>query len=95
MCVMSMVHDHFAPKFPDLGTGGSTTDLAKLFGPKTDAELDALKAELRQLIADFKEARAAAAKVDELTGQADCVDPKKATLEERVSRLEREVGIGR
>ena len=46
-------------------------------------------AELRKLIAEFKEAVKAAATVDRLTGQKDCVDPEKAKLEVRVAELER------
>lgn len=37
---------------------------------------------------EFAEAMMAAKKVDELTGQPDCVDPEKAKLEDRVKELE-------
>jgi hypothetical protein len=59
--------------------------LKDLIKPEPSPEIE----ELRKLIAEFREAVAAAKKVDELTNQPDCFDPKKATLEERVSELER------
>lgn len=43
------------------------------------------------LLEDFLRAGAAAKVVDDLTGQKDCVDPEKATLQERVRELERKV----
>ena len=43
---------------------------------------------LRQLIAEYREAITKAKRLDELTKQPDCEDPKKATLEGRVTDLE-------
>lgn len=92
MCVISMVHDHFNPMIPDItqimqpGTVIEPIDWSKLLG---GADL----AELRQLIADFRAAVDAAKTVDALTKQADCLDPEKAKLEERVKRLEKVIDI--
>jgi hypothetical protein len=92
MCVMSMVHDHFGPLIPDVTPWGTTPpsitpiDLSGLANGIATAQAIA---ELRQLIADFRAAVEAAAKVDLLTKQPDCVDPEKAKLEERVARLEK------
>lgn len=44
--------------------------------------------ELVKRLQQFAEAAEAAKKVDELTGQKDCVDPDKARLQERVRELE-------
>jgi hypothetical protein len=44
--------------------------------------------EVKAILADFKRAVEAAAVVDTLTGQADCVDPVKAELMDRVAKLE-------
>lgn len=60
-----------------------TTLPADLFGTASAIQ------ELRALIAEFKEAVAAARKVDLLTKQPDCEDPEKAKLEERVARIEK------
>lgn len=79
MCVISMVHDHFAPRIPDAGT---------FQWPPPDPFAAPL-AELRQLIADFRAACTAAKVVDEKTAQPDCLDPAKAGLEARVAELER------
>jgi hypothetical protein len=45
-------------------------------------------ADLRKLIANYREAMKAAETVDRLTGQPDCEDPEKAKLKERVAELE-------
>lgn len=96
MCVYSMVMDHYKPIFePWVPNGGTpvqpytppsnphqTLDLSGIMvGPQV--------AELRKLIAEFKEALEAAKKVDALTAQPDCEDPEKAKLVERVAELER------
>jgi len=92
MCVMSMVHDHFAPLIPDPGRTDwvppsvTTVDLSGLAGSVAMAPAIA---ELRKLIAEFREAVEAARKVDLLTKQPDCVDPEKAKLEFRVAALEK------
>lgn len=46
---------------------------------------------LRALIADFRQAVAAAKIVDKLTDQPDCEDPEKKKLENRVAWLEEQV----
>lgn len=46
---------------------------------------------LRPLIAEYKEALAKAKRLDELTQQPNCADPKKAELEARVAELERKL----
>lgn len=45
--------------------------------------------ELRELVETYRQAKAAALKADELTGQPDCVDEEKEQLEERIAELER------
>lgn len=82
MCVVSMVHDEFSGRLSGQGAtwSGWTTAQPALTADDITA--------LRQLIADFREAVAAAKVVDRLTGQPDCVDPEKAKLEERVAALE-------
>lgn len=84
MCVVSMVYDHYKPQFP------WNPAPAPYVSPLVDKQA---VEELRRLIAEFREAVAAAKRVDDLTGQADCADHEKATLEERVRRLEIEVGL--
>lgn len=83
MCVLSMVHDHYLPKFPGL-TVGTTTIQWPPQQPLSAEQVEAVK----KLIAEFYEATRAAKVVDSLTGQPDCVDPAKATLVERVRALE-------
>lgn len=91
MCVVSMVSDHYMEPFRQ-----KEKRIGDFFGPlqqwRNDFQAASLKSEieeLRKLIADFREAMAAAKRVDELTAQPDCVDPKKATLVDRVADLER------
>lgn len=95
MCVMSMVHDHYGQAL-----GGAMVEGQALWGSNNQPNWPTLMAgtltakdvaDLRQLIKDFREASTAAKRVDELTGQPDCVDPKKAELEERVAKLEVEL----
>mgnify|MGYP000936591254 CR=1 FL=1 len=108
MCVVSMVMDHYHDRFrrwdwappepiplPGPPVRGNfppepqeplEDQLARIFKRKSDVD------ELRQLIKDFREAVDAAKRIDVLTKQPDCVDPKKATLEERVAALEKRLG---
>lgn len=83
MCVVSMVSDFYRPKFNEWTWPGQTISVSPT--PTIQSEIDAL----RNLIKDFREAMEAARRVDELTAQPDCVDPKKATLVDRVADLER------
>ncbi len=101
MCTVSMVHDHFEPQIPSDWNkfpfvpwipNGITTLPAFTLTTLEDPEIVALRAEvarLNKVIADFKAAKEAAEIVDRLTSQPDCVDPKKATLIERVADLEK------
>lgn len=84
MCAVSMVYKHYEQQFPPRPLGPPRSIPWQPM-PIGAAEV----AEIRQLIAEFHEALAAAKRVDELTKQPDCFDPKKATLEERVAELER------
>lgn len=84
MCVVSMVHDHYNEPFRKWL---SDTPVIQPWIPVAEIE------ELRKLIREFREALTAAKRVDELTNQPDCVDPKKATLEERVAELERRLRV--
>jgi hypothetical protein len=86
-----MVMDHYGPKFDPYEqrtiTSGTITlnPLAPIPAVSlTQDEVDALRA----LIAQFREATAAAKKVDELTAQPDCEDPEKIRLQDRVRELE-------
>lgn len=90
MCVVSMVYDSFGKQFDEWNkmVPGPTF----VPGPSiTPAEV----AELRSLIAEFREALKAARVVDKATKQGDCVDPEKAKLEERVAALEFLVKAGK
>ncbi len=78
MCTISVVMDHYEPLFPEL----------EQFNPGT-TKITVSPEMLRGLIGDFKEAVEAAKTVDRLTNQPDCIDPKKATLLERVDALEK------
>jgi hypothetical protein len=88
MCVISNVMDHYNPLFPAPtplpvdGPGVHDFDWTKFFQPPIDL------VELRKLVDEFKEAVAAAKKLDIILKQPDCIDPEKAKLEERVAALE-------
>lgn len=89
-----MVHDHFDriipnPLPPD-NQGIGWFSGSGVF-PHVCPDISTQIAELKKLIADFKEAVEAAKKVDALTGQPDCVDPAKQKLEDRVAELERKI----
>jgi hypothetical protein len=81
-----MVFDHYQPYIPYQPPLYWTQMVSN-----SPADMSAAD-ELRQLIAEFRQAVAAAKVVDKLTGQPDCEDPVKATLEERVRRLEELIG---
>lgn len=99
MCVVSMVFDKFNPMFPPWYPESTAppwqpdpvapTPAPAIPSPFVTGPSLAEILELRKLIADFKEALAAAKVVDRLTGQPDCEDPEKAKLVERVEALER------
>ncbi len=82
MCVVSMVMDHYKPWVPSITTPGV---MPWEVPPHTDSEP---KIDLAKLFKDMREAVEAAKKVDELTGQPDCVDPEKQKLEQRIKELE-------
>jgi len=94
MCVMSMVHEDFSKRIPTDWLPGTTivTGTSPIVAtPASYAQVEALRQEvaaLKQLVLDFREAVQAAAVVDRLTRQPDCVDPEKAKLEARVRELE-------
>lgn len=98
MCVVSMVHDFYGDRFRKYGSGQDGTEWSEFverYIPNQPSVKDEL-AEIRKLIAEFREALAAALRVDELTAQPDCVDPEKATLEGRVAELEKRLdSLGR
>ena len=99
MCVVSMVMDHYKPLIPENWQPKPVqidpVAPAFVWHPAQTidaATVEALRAEgdrLERLIADFKQAVAAARTVDALTAQPDCEDPEKAKLEARVAELER------
>lgn len=84
-----MVIDQYQDRFdwfkPDPAARPTGALPAVTFWPQ--AQIDELKA----LIAEFKEALAAAKLVDKVTGQPDCEDPEKAKLVDRVEELEKRV----
>lgn len=89
MCVMSMVHDHFQDPFkqfdqfiPKPGGIGSFPYAI----PPTPGAADLEN--MSKLVREFKEAVAAAEKLDVLLKQRDCVDPEKVQLQGRVKFLE-------
>lgn len=101
MCIVSMIHDHyndrFAPWFEPNRLPWDPFPLPRPAVPVTpppkpisDEIAEALRT-LRQLIDEYREAIAKAKRLDELTGQPDCEDPKKASLEERVTDVERQL----
>lgn len=85
MCTLSMVHDHYNDQFKPYGPI-TTTGTGYVYIPP-DRPIDMEK--LEKLVNEFKEAVAAATKLDALLKQPDCVDPVKADLQERVAVLER------
>lgn len=88
MCVVSMVHDSLTQGL-GLGQALQQGQDSNWFKSISEPKLTAQDiADLRQLIADFREACAAAKIVDKFTGQPDCVDPEKAKIEERITKLE-------
>lgn len=95
MCVVSMVYDHYAFRFPQEWTPppvANPTWPAPTILPVPLPDASSPDAEeLRELIRDFREAVKAAKTVDRLTQQPDCEDPEKAKLEERVAALERDL----
>lgn len=104
MCFVSMVYQHFEPLMPHHAPWSPFWQIPPAQAPMepsptypnpipqitigTIPSPNPDLAELRQLIADFKEALKAAKLLDKLTKQPDCEDPKKATLEERLAKLE-------
>ena len=88
MCVYSLVHDFFTPKFEPYVPSKQTSDSNFTFiAPDITTHLE----EIKQLIKDFRTASEAAIKVDNLTAQPDCVDPAKAKLEAKIAELEAEI----
>lgn len=94
MCVYSMVHDHFIPKFPNtLGPASPPVPYQPSVEPYwppapvtkwPELDLD----QLEKLIKDWKEAAETAQKVDTRTKQPNCVDPEKEKLSKRIVELE-------
>ncbi len=98
MCVVSMVHDHYDPLIPQpggTGTNGTSWWTPPIGDSVTIYPLQSTYdiATLVKLIEDYYEAKKAAEIVDKLTGQPDCIDPKKAELEKRVQALEEEIAL--
>jgi hypothetical protein len=83
MCAVSMVFDQYRPRFNE--------HLRSYIWPPAQAPGPEV-AELRALIAEFREAVAAARAKDKAEGAPDCEDPQKAKLEQRVAELERRLG---
>lgn len=83
MCTMSMVYDHYNDKFPTWPTLQPSTL------PNGPSLFDLV--EMRKLVDEFKQAVAAAQKLDALMKQKDCFDKEKAALDVRVAELEKQL----
>jgi hypothetical protein len=73
-----MVYDHYSHRIPNPPPPPFISQPPLIVDP----------VELRRLLDRFQEALELAKRLDALLDQPDCVDPEKATLEERVARLE-------
>lgn len=97
MCVVSNVYDHYRPMIepwirPTVSPPAPPVAPADVLGPLRGLMTKTAAEELRALIAEFREAVAAAKTVDRVLGTPDCEDPEKAKLEARVAELERRLG---
>lgn len=92
MCIVSMVYDQYRDRFPPIWPAPQPTPIITEPAWPGTAPLSTEIAELRKLIAEFREAVEMAKKLDALLKQPDCTDPAKATLEERVRRIEEAIG---
>lgn len=90
MCVVSLVMDHYTGPFDKWTLPNQDVPLQPYTIVQTSSSIDLTPhlEEIKQLIKDFRVAVEAAAKVDRLTSQPDCVDPEKVKLEARVTELE-------
>lgn len=77
MCVMSMVYDHYRPIIPNVAWPQQPGVVVSDWDPLAWVKI----------LKDFEEAKKAAAIVDDLTGQKDCVDAEKKKLDERAAAL--------
>lgn len=85
MCVVSMVHDFYDPRFrPYL-------PIIPLVDPFIQPQLQLDAEAIKKMIEDYHKAMEAAKTVDKLTAQPDCEDPEKAKLKERVAELEAKI----
>lgn len=92
MCSVSMIYDHYKPKFPPEDWKLPTTIPPVPGAPVIiNTSLAEQIKELADLIKEFKEAVKAAKIVDKALGAPDCADPEKAKLEERVAQLEKQI----
>jgi hypothetical protein len=80
-----MVFDHYSDRIPREWPVDQTSFNIL---PAVPLDMATQLENLRKLIDEFREAVAAARKIDTLTGQPDCEDPEKAKLEARVAELE-------
>lgn len=95
MCIVSMVYDEYAGRFPVRQTAPlpyvnpapteNTLDWATMFQTKSQVE------KMEELIKEFKEALEHAKKLDILMKKPDCEDPEKAKLLKRVEELEKAI----
>lgn len=101
MCVVSMVSGHYEKRWPFNEPSTFPSTFPGGIGPAPQAipnnpfqQLQQFQpselAELRKILQEFREAMAAAKRVDELTAQPDCEDAgKKSALEASVTELEK------
>lgn len=101
MCLVSAIYDKYEPIIPRIPFWPpQTPEVVPYEPPPTETKpftpvvpwMPSIPTEeLRKLIEEFREAVAAAKKVDARFGERDCLDPSKAKLEERIDALEKAI----
>lgn len=91
MCVYSMILDQFQPKFEPWINPPIPTNPYPIGGVSVMPNADAL----RELLAAFAAAQAAAKIVDKAMDAPDCEDEEKLKLLERVAELEKALAASR
>ena len=91
MCNVSQIMDQYRPFIPDPSVWPQMQVIIDNTPPEPRKVIDLTIDELYELLGSFRQAVEAAETFDRLTGQPDCVDPEKATLEDRVAALEQKI----
>lgn len=87
MCALSFVMEQWSPWVPQ--PAQQWPSQIGWTEPQPQVAEDATNEYVREMLDSLEKAMEAARKLDELTGQPDCVDPDKAKLLNRVEELER------